>query len=201
MGRAHEVRAASMAKTAAIKSKLYSRFGKELYIESSDFMEDAPSKFFRLKPGGEVRLKGAYIIRCEEVVKDSKGKIAELRCTYDPDSYTGGPTSGRKVKGTIHWVDAVNAVPCEIRLYDSLLKDQEGGGEHDDYMDRINFDSRTILTNAVAEKAMASTKEGERFQFMRQGYFVTDPDSKDGRPVFNRIVGLKDTWAKMAPKA
>ena len=175
-------------------------FSRELYIEASDFMENAPNKFFRLKPGGEVRLKSAYIIRCDEVVKNEDGSIRELVCSYDPDSYTGGPTAGRKVKGTIHWVDAATAVHAEVRLYESLLKDQEGGGEHDDYMDRINFDSMAVLDHAVAEASLREPEALSRFQFMRQGYFVTDPDSQPGHPVFNRIVGLKDTWAKVAAK-
>jgi glutaminyl-tRNA synthetase len=175
-------------------------FSRELYIEATDFMEDAPNKFFRLKPGGEVRLKSAYIIRCDEVVKNEDGSIRELICSYDPDSYTGGPTAGRKIKGTIHWVDAATAVPAQVRLYDSLLKDQEGGGEHDDYMERINFDSMTILDNAVVEASLKGADVLSRFQFMRQGYFVVDSDSAVEKPVFNRIVGLKDTWAKVATK-
>jgi len=171
-------------------------FSREIYIDSADFMENAPNKFFRLKPGGEVRLKGAFIIRCDEVVKNGD-KIEKLLCTYDPDSYTGGPTADRKIKGTIHWVDAKTAVPCVIRMYDSLLMDQEGGGEHDDYMDRINFDSMTVYDHALAEASLAHPQAMSRYQFLRQGYFVTDPDTTDSLPVFNRIVGLKDTWAKV----
>jgi glutaminyl-tRNA synthetase len=173
-------------------------FGRELYIDAADFMIDAPNKYFRLKPGGEVRLKSAYIIRCDEVVKDAEGNIQELICSYDPDSYTGGPTCNRKIKGTIHWVDAATSIPAQVRLYDSLLKDQEGGGEHDDYLDRINFNSLTVMEHARVEASLKDAAPMTRFQFMRQGYFVLDADSVPGCPVFNRIVGLKDTWAKVA---
>jgi glutaminyl-tRNA synthetase len=154
-------------------------------------MENPPGKFFRLAPGREVRLKDAYIIKCESVVKDADGNVTELRCTYDPDSKTGGPTAGRKVKGTLHWVDAATARPCEVRLYDYLLLDGDG-----DFTDRMNRESLKVLPNALIEKAGADAAEGDKFQFLRQGYFCVDSDSKDGKLVFNLIVSLKDSYAK-----
>lgn len=167
-------------------------FSRELYIERADFMEDPPGKFFRLAPGREVRLKDAYIIKCESVVTDADGNVTELRCTYDPGSRTGGPTAGRKVKGTLHWVDAATAAPCEVRLYDYLLVD----GTEGDFTERMNRDSLKVLDGALIEQAGASAAVGDKFQFLRQGYFCADPDSLPGRPVFNLIVSLKDSYAK-----
>ncbi len=165
-------------------------FSREIYIEREDFMEDPPGKFFRLAPGREVRLKDAYIIQCERVVKDSEGNVTEVVCTYDPGSKSGGPTAGRKVKGTLHWVDAATSVPCTVRLYDALLlPDTEG-----DFMNRLNHDSIKVLGSARIEQAGAGIRPGERFQFMRQGYFVADDDSREGALVFNQIVGLKDSY-------
>lgn len=165
------------------------KFSREIYIERSDFMENPPGKFFRLAPGKEVRLKDAYIIKCESVIKDTDGEVTELRCTYDPDSKTGGPTAGRKIKGTLHWVDAASAVPCEVRLYDYLLNEGEGN-----FTDRLNAESLKVLPNPLIEAAMADAAVGERFQFMRQGYFNVDPDSTPEKPVFNLIVNLKDSY-------
>ena len=167
-------------------------FSREIYIERADFMEDPPGKFFRLAPGKEVRLKNAYIIKCEQVIKDENGNILELRCSYDPGSKTGGPTAGRKVKGTLHWVDAGSALPCEIRLYDYLLTEEPDG----DFMDRLNEDSVTILSDALIEKAGAKATTSQKFQFIRQGYFCMDEDSSDDHLVFNRIVSLKDSFSK-----
>jgi glutaminyl-tRNA synthetase len=165
------------------------KFSREIYIERSDFMENPPGKFFRLAPGKEVRLKDAYIIKCESVIKDEDGNVTELRCTCDPDSKTGGATAGRKIKGTLHWVDAASAVPCEVRLYDYLLDEGEG-----DFTDRLNSESLKVLPNALIEAAGADVTVGERFQFMRQGYFNVDPDSTPEKPVFNLIVNLKDSY-------
>ncbi len=165
-------------------------FSREIYIERSDFMEDPPGKFHRLSPGKEVRLKDAYIIKCEEVIKDGDGNIIELRCSYDPGSKTGGPTAGRKIKGTIHWVDAQTAVPCTVRMYDCLLLGGEG-----DFMDRLNSSSMTVLENALIENSAAGASVAETFQFMRQGYFRVDEDSTE-RLVFNSVVGLKDSYSK-----
>ena len=174
-------------------------FSRELYIESEDFMENAPRKFFRLKPGGEVRLRYAYIIRCEDVIKDADGNIVELRCSYDPDTRSGGPQSSRKVKGTIHWVAARQAVDAEVRLYDRLFTVPEPGAE-DDIMSALNPKSLEVV-QAKLEPALADPG-GERVQFERNGYFL--PDAKDysiERPVFNRIVTLRDSWAKIEKQA
>lgn len=165
------------------------KFSREIYIERSDFMENPPGKFFRLAPGKEVRLKDAYIIKCESVIKDENGNVTELRCTYDPDSKTGGATAGRKIKGTLHWVDAASAVPCEVRLYDFLLNEGEG-----DFTNRLNAESLNVLPNALIEAAGADVAVGERFQFLRQGYFNVDSDSTPEMPVFNLIVNLKDSY-------
>jgi glutaminyl-tRNA synthetase len=167
------------------------RFSREIYIERSDFMEDPPPKFHRLSPGKEVRLKDAYIIKCESVVKDADGNITELKCSYDPGSKTGGPTAGRKVKGTLHWADASTALPCTVRFYDYLLNEGEG-----DFMDRLNTDSVRVIKGALIEQAAASAKIDDKFQFLRQGYFRVDEDSAAGSLVFNQIVGLKDSYAK-----
>ena len=152
-------------------------------------MEDAPKKFFRLKPGGEVRLKHAYIIKCDEVIKDAAGNITELHCSIDPDSKTGGKTAGRKIKGTIHWVDAKTALPAEVRLYDYLLAE-----------DGETFNEKSLETvNALIEPSAQFAAPGTHYQFLRMGYFVVDPDTvPNGKLVFNRVVGLKDTWAKVA---
>lgn len=178
-------------------------FGRTLFVERDDFMENAPSKFFRLKPGGEVRLRYAYIIKCEEVIKDSSGKVTELRCTYDPETKSGsGPAAERKVKGTIHWVAAKTGHCVEVRLYDRLFLSEtpEEAPEGKTFLDNINPNSKTIV-HAVVEPALAQVPPGTRVQFERNGYFCADEvDSKLGSPVFNRIVTLKDTWAKIQAK-
>ena len=174
-------------------------FTRRLYIERTDFMEDPPKKFFRLAPGREVRLRYAYFITCESVEKDDAGNIIRLHCTYDPETKGGNAPDGRKVKGTIHWVSADHAVPAEVRLYDRLFTEPEpdAGGN---FLDCLNTDSLKTIT-AQLEPALGETKPGERVQFERNGYFFTDPiDSTEGDPVFNRIVPLRDTWAKIAQK-
>lgn len=171
-------------------------FSRVLYIEQEDFMENPPKKYFRLSPGNEVRLKHAYIIKCEEVVKDENGNTVELRCTYDPDTKSGSGTANRKVKGVLHWVSASHAVDAEIRLYDYLLLD-EGNDESDgaDFIAKLN--SRSLVTcSGKVEPSLASVVPGSSFQFLRQGFFCADLDSQAGKPVFNRIVGLRDSWAK-----
>ncbi len=178
-------------------------FGRELYIERDDFMEEPPKKFFRLRPGGEVRLRYGYLIRCDEVVKDpATGEITELRCTYDPLSLGGGSSDGRKVKGIIHWVSARHAVPAEVRLFDRLFATEnpdEVQTEGGTFLDNLNPDSlRTV--RALCEPALREAVAGDKFQFERLGYFCADADSKEGAPVFNRTVGLKDSWAKIAAK-
>ena len=171
-------------------------FTREIFIEREDFMEDAPKKFFRLKPGGEVRLKHAYIIKCEEVIKNSAGEVVELRCTIDPTSKSGGATAGRKIKGTIHWVSAKFALPAEVRLYDYLLTTDEQGNMPEDFIAALNPDS-LIVKQALIEPSVRWTAAGTHYQFLRLGYFVVDPDTAADKLVFNRVVGLKDTWAKV----
>lgn len=170
-------------------------FGRELYIERSDFMEEPPKKFFRLSPGAEVRLKSAYIIKCEEVVKDEAGNIIELRCTYDPETRSGG-TSTKKVKATIHWVNARECRNAEVRLYDYLFTadDPYDVPEGSDFIDNLNPDSVRVMADARIEALYPLP--GERFQFLRHGYFVVDPDTENDRFVFNRIVSLKGGFKK-----
>jgi glutaminyl-tRNA synthetase len=171
-------------------------FGRELHIESDDFMETPPPKFFRLRPGGEVRLKYAYIIKCDEVVKDESGNVIELRCTVDLESKSGGPTAGRKVKGTIHWANAASSVDAEVRLYDRLFTVPEPD-ESGDFKLFVNRDSLDLVT-AKCEPALANARPGEPYQFERLGYFSLDPDSTREKRVWNRTVTLRDTWAKGA---
>ena len=188
-------------------------FTRELFIEEDDFMETPVKKFFRLAPGQEVRLKGAYIICCNKVVKDPvSGRITELRCTYDPDTKSGSDHSGKKVKGTIHWVSADHALSITARLYEDLLQaqeemavtmDPETGAEIETEKEgkpALNPNSLAELTNCLAEPYLAEAKVGERFQFLRLGYFIKDKDSTAERPVFNRIVSLKDSWSKAEKK-
>lgn len=178
-------------------------FSRVLYIEQDDFMEAPPGKFFRLAPGREVRLMNAYYITCVDVVKDAAGAIVELRCTYDPESRGGATPDGRKVKGTLHWVSAAHAVDAEVRLYDNLfLKENPYDvAEGQDFTANLNPDSLEVLTDCKLEANLAGAVVGDRFQFMRQGYFCVDgKDSRPGALVFNRTVGLKDTWAKIQQK-
>jgi glutaminyl-tRNA synthetase len=169
---------------------------REIYIEQEDFLEDAPKKFFRLKPGGEVRLRFAGIIRCDEAVKDAAGRVTELRCTFDPDH-------SRKVKGTIHWVSAPHSLATEVRLYDHLFRaenpdDAPPGGT---FLDHLNPHSLEVINDARLEPSLAAAEPGSRYQFERVGYFYADPiDSKPGRPVFNRTTTLRDSWAKEADR-
>ena len=174
-------------------------FSRELYIEQEDFMEDPPKKFFRLAPGKEVRLKHAYIIKCEEVIKNDAGEIIELRCTYDHESKSGGATASRKVKGTLHWVSAQHAFEAEVRLYDHLFSEIEP--DKIDIPGSLNPDSLEVLTDCKLEPSLKDAKAGERFQFLRMGYFMADAkDSKLGVPIFNRTTPLRDTWAKVQKK-
>jgi glutaminyl-tRNA synthetase len=176
-------------------------FSRELWIEQDDFAEVPPPKFFRLKPGGEVRLKYAYIIKLDEIVKDAAGRVIELRCTADLDSKTGGPTSGRKIKGTIHWVSAAHCVDAEVRLYDRLFTEAEPEADGRDFRTVLNPHSLEVLT-AKVEPALAQANTEERYQFERLAYFALDPkDAAPGKPVFNRTITLKDTWAKEAAKS
>lgn len=176
-------------------------FSREIYIERDDFMENPPKKFFRLAPGGEVRLKGAYIIKCEEVVKDADGNITELRCTYDPESRSGLPGSMRKVKGTLHWVNAATAVDATARLYDRLFNVEDMATAEGDFHDHINPDSLRVVEHIKLEPYAASLAEpGAHFQFQRVGYFTPDIDSTPDHLIFNRTIALKDSWEKAQKK-
>ncbi|MDE0910480.1 MAG: glutamine--tRNA ligase/YqeY domain fusion protein [Myxococcota bacterium] len=177
-------------------------FSREIYIEQDDFMEDAPKKFFRLSQGREVRLRYAYFVTCNDVIKDDAGNVVELHCTYDPATRGGNSPDGRKVKGTIHWVSAAAGVPAEVRLYDTLLdlEDPSDLEEGKTLLDHVRPNSLETLTDCVVEPILADTPEGTSVQFERLGYYCVDPDSEAGRPVFNRTVTLRDTWAKVAKK-
>jgi glutaminyl-tRNA synthetase len=172
-------------------------FSREILIEEEDFMEVAPKKYFRLAPGQMVRLKSAYIIKCDEVVKDSSGKFTELHCSYIPESKSGSDTSGINVKGTLHWVCAKHAVPVEARLYERLFKVEDVGDAEGDFKDYLNPESLKIQT-VYAEPALVNGSKEERYQFLRKGYFAVDPDSAKDKPVFNRTVTLRDIWAKQS---
>ena len=175
-------------------------FGRELYVEQEDFMESPPKKFFRLSPGREVRLRYAYFVTCQEVVKNSAGEVTELRCTYDPQTRGGNAPDGRKVKATLHWVAAANAVPAELRLCHPLFTKANPGAGGDVFAD-LNPGSLEVLTGAMLEPAITADNDASPMQFERQGYFCRDPDSAPGRPVFNRTIGLRDTWAKVQATA
>jgi glutaminyl-tRNA synthetase len=176
-------------------------FSNEIYIEETDFMENPPKGYHRLVPGGEVRLRYAYIIKCEEVIKNEKGEIVELRCTYDPATKSGSGTSNKKVKGVIHWVSAKHCFDAEVRLYDRLFN-VENPGELDNWLDTINPNSLEVIQNAKLEPFLKSAKPLDKFQFERLGYFCVDPKySTNEKLVFNRTVTLKDTWAKKVQKA
>jgi glutaminyl-tRNA synthetase len=172
-------------------------FGRELWIERADFMEEPPPKFFRLAPGREVRLRNAYFVTCDEVVKDASGAIVELRCSYDPATRGGDAPDGRRPKATLHWVSAAHAVPAEVRLYDHLFTSPIPGDGGGDLFDDLNPASETIVRGAVLEPALAEARVGETVQFERLGYFTLDPDSRPGAPVFNRTLTLRDTWARV----
>jgi glutaminyl-tRNA synthetase len=178
-------------------------FSREIYIDQDDFREVPPPKYHRLSPGKEVRLRSAFIIKCEKVVKDGAGNIVELHCTYDPETKSGGPAANRKVKGTIHWVSASHAIDAEVRLYDRLFvkEDPNDCGEAESFLVNLNPDSLKVLTGCKLEPSLAKVSPGARYQFERVGYFCADAkDSRPGVPVFNRIVTLKDTWAKIEQK-
>ena len=169
-------------------------FSREVYIEREDFMENPPKKYFRLAPGQMVRLKSAYIIRCEEVIKDQQGAISEIRCTYIPESKSGSDTSGISVKGTLHWVSVPHAVKAEVRLYDRLFNVEDPTDESQDFMHYLNPASLEVLPQVMAEPSLLDINPGDRYQFVRKGYFVLDKDSQSSHLVFNKTVGLKDGW-------
>jgi glutaminyl-tRNA synthetase len=174
-------------------------FGRELYVEQDDFMEDPPKKFYRLSPGKEVRLRYGYFVTCREIIKDASGNVTALRCTYDPATKGGNAPDGRKVQATLHWLAAADAVPAEIRLYSHLFSRPDPGADGDALAD-LDPDSLEVLNDALVEPALQHATIGEAVQFERTGYFALDPDSTPGHPVFNRTVGLRDTWAKVQAK-
>jgi glutaminyl-tRNA synthetase len=173
-------------------------FGREIYVERDDFMENPPKKFFRLAPGREVRLRYAYLITCREVIKNAAGEVVELRCTYDPATRGGNAPDGRKVQATLHWVAAASAMRAQVRLYNHLFtRADPGAGSGGDFFADLNPNSLEVLDEARLEPALAAAQLGEPVQFERQGYFCLDAESAPDRPVFNRTVGLRDTWAKV----
>ena len=197
-GQAEELEAANNPRDETAGTRMVP-FGREIWIERDDFMEDAPKKFFRLSPGREVRLRSAYFITCTDVIKNDAGYVTELRCTYDPETRGGDAPDGRKVKGTLHWVSAAHAMDAEVRLYNPLFQD-ENPGAAEDFLSTLNPDSLEVLTGCKLEPMLADVKDGEVVQFERLGYFCTDPDSTLDAPVFNRTVGLRDSFAKAMAK-
>jgi glutaminyl-tRNA synthetase len=175
-------------------------FSRELYIEREDFMENPPKKFFRLSPGQKVRLKSAYIIQCDEVIKDAAGQVTELRCSYLPESKSGGAQSNIKVQATIHWVSIPHAITAEVRLYDRLFRVEDPANEEGDFKEYINPDSLQVLPAAFAEPALREGRFNEHYQFLRKGYFYLDTDSSEDRLIFNRTTTLRDTWEKEKKK-
>jgi glutaminyl-tRNA synthetase len=195
-----ELQAANHPQNESMGTRTLS-FTRELYIDAEDFREQAPSKFKRLVTGGEVRLRNAYVIRCDEVIKDSHGDVIELRCSYDPDTLAKNP-QGRKVKGVIHWVSARHGIEAEVRLYDRLFNHPSPDAARDgtDYREHLNPESLLTLTRCYLEPSLAGAKPGERFQFEREGYFCVDPEHSHDKPMFNRTVTLRDSWAKIEQK-
>jgi len=176
-------------------------FSREIYIERADFMEDAPKKFFRLSPGRDVRLKGAYIVHCDDFVKDENGEVVQVNCTYYDNSKSGEDVSGVKAKGTLHWVSIEHAVKAEVRLYDRLFTDPNPmGHEGKDFLEFFNDKSLEINDNALVEPALLEANPGGKFQFIRLGYFCADDTFTKEKPVFNRTVTMRDSWAKMKKK-
>lgn len=201
-GKVEEVEAVNNPEDPSMGSRMLP-FTRELYIERDDFLEDPPGKYFRLAPGKEVRLKHAYFIRCVSVARDGKtGDITGIHCTYDPDTASGEAPDGRKVKGTLHWVSAAHAIRARVRLYDHLFgaEDPSVAGEEGDFRDNINPNALEELDGCLVEPGLAGTAPLDHFQFLRHGYFCTDRDSTADRPVFNRTVGLRDSWAKLRQK-
>jgi glutaminyl-tRNA synthetase len=194
-GATEELTAANHPKDESMGSRTVP-FGRELYIDREDFAEVPPKGFKRLTPGGEVRLRHAYVIRCDQVIKDETGEVVELRCSYDPATLGKNP-EGRKVKGVIHWVSASHSAAAEVRLYDRLFRVPEPGARKGDFLTDLNPDSLRTLTLCRVEPLLAAVGPGKRFQFEREGYFVVDPSSLPERPIFNRTVGLRDTWARI----
>jgi glutaminyl-tRNA synthetase len=177
-------------------------FSKVLYIEQDDFRENPPKQYYRLSPGREVRLRYGYLVTCTSVVKNDASEVVEVHCTYDPATRGGNTPDGRKVKSTIHWVSAANAIDAEVRIYENLFtkENPDEAEEGDDFISNLNPNSLEVVAAAKVEPSLANVSAGTRYQFERLGYFCVDPDSKAGKPVFNRTVALKDTWAKVEKK-
>jgi len=171
-------------------------FTREVYIEKSDFMEEAPKKFFRLSPDREVRLKHAYYVTCTHFIKNDAGEIDEIHCEYDPATKGGWSDDGRKVRGTLHWVSASHAIDGEVRLYDHLFKEEHPEAGGDDFLNNLNEDSLNIVKNCKLEPSLKEASIGAHYQFLRNGYFVLDTDSSSSKLIFNRSVGLRDSWKK-----
>ncbi|MEJ2581341.1 MAG: glutamate--tRNA ligase family protein, partial [Acidobacteriota bacterium] len=197
-GKTEELDAVNNPEDAAAGSRTVP-FGRELFIERDDFMEDPPKKFFRLAPGREVRLRYAYFITCREVIKNAEGEIIELRCTYDPGTRGGDSPDGRKVKATLHWVSVPHAVAAKVRLYDHLFNRPDPGADGD-FLADLSPDSLAVIDDAQLEPSIADFGSGSRFQLERLGYFCIDPDTTAEKPVLNRTVTLRDTWAKVQAK-
>ena len=195
-GQVEQMEVVNNPEDASAGTRLVS-FSRELWIERDDFMEEPAPKFFRLSPGREVRLRNAYFVTCQSVVKDDRGSVIELRCTYDPLTRGGDSPDGRRPKATLHWVSAAHAIPAEVRLYDQLFSRPDPGSDGRELLDDLNPQSETVLTGALLEGSLADVPVGETVQFERLGYFCVDPDSAPGAPVFNRTMTLKDTWAKV----
>jgi len=201
-GKVEEVEAVNNPEDPSMGTRMVP-FSRVLYVERDDFREDPPKGWFRLSPGREVRLQHAYYVTCQEVVKDASGQVVELRCTYDPETRGGRSADGRKVKGTLHWVSAAHALDAEVRLYDYLFtkRDPTEVEEGKDFKDYLNPNSLEVLQGCKVEPSLKGAAPGSRYQFLRVGYFCVDPDSTDGHLVFNRTVGLRDTWAKLEQQA
>ena len=197
-GQSEELDAVNNPEDAADGSRAVP-FSRELFVERDDFMEDPPKKFFRLSPGREVRLRYAYFITCREVIKDSRGEVVEIRCTYDPETRGGNAPDGRKVKATLHWVSAAHAVTAEVRLYNHLFTEPSPGADGD-FLADLNPASLEVLQDCRLEPALAQAAPGDLIQFERLGYFYLDAESSAARPVFNRTLTLRDTWAKLQAK-
>ena len=167
-------------------------FTRELYIEREDFMEIPPKKYFRLYPGNEVRLRNAYFVKCVDFVKDSEGRVTEVHCTYDPETKSGSGFTGRKVKGTLHWISAKHCIDAEVRLYDYMMEDEDY--DKSNFLEKLNPNSKIVLKNSKVDPSMKECKIGDRFQFLRHGYFIIDRDTSEDNLVFNRIVPLKSSY-------
>ncbi len=167
-------------------------FGREIYVERDDFMEDPPKKYFRLFPGNEVRLRHAYFVKCDEVIKDEDDQVIELRCSYDPETKSGSGFSARKVKGTLHWVSATECMDAEVRLYDYMMENEDF--DKSNFTEKLNKESKVVVKNCKIEKNLSKSKPDDRYQFLRHGFFIVDQDSSEDKLVFNRIVSLKSSW-------